>query len=119
MARLPLKPPKLSPPSGVEVGSRAPKRATLDIRMHGGVTAVQDSAGDLLPVRRPPNKRQRQNPRINPGISALPPTMSGESEARPEWPPKSPLVLTDEQLDELGKYIKADSLLLEQSGFDG
>jgi hypothetical protein len=30
----------------------------------------------------------------------------------------SPLILTDEQVDELGIYIKADLMVLEQSGFD-
>jgi hypothetical protein len=38
-----------------------------------------------------------------------------------DWPPKSPLlILMDEESDELGERIKADSLLSEQQlGFNG
>jgi hypothetical protein len=110
MARLPLKPPKLPTPKDT------PAQENPTIRMHGGISAAQDSTGRFLPVPRPPKKRQRLASRIHSGSGALPTAETSASES--DWPPKSPLILMPEQLDELGKYIKADSGLLEQSGFN-
>jgi hypothetical protein len=108
LARLPLKPP-------------IPKSSS--IRLHGGTPAREDN-GMLLPLAQPPCKRQRRAPAAR---TLFPPIPSPAS--HPPLPLHAPRthvlnitktdpLLTTPQKDELSKYILADSLVLQSSGFD-